>query len=842
VAGSLHRQERDPANRLTCNGTKRGMREKELRIALVCFGGISLAVYMHGITKEVLKLVRASAALHDVDDRDARSHAHFHDRANAQDPEYDTEEIYFDLLREIGHKLELRVVVDIIAGASAGGINGAMLARALCHDLSVSALRDMWLKNADVAELLAPEAKAGSLSKVFLQPIIWLATKYGLIVGDKEFAQKLSLFVRSRWFKPPLDGSVMDALMYDAAIAMGSPKSPQASLLPSGHALDLFVTLTDYHGYYEQVAIHDPPVIHEVEHFQLLQFSYRRRLTGEVDSDFGLDNAAGLAFAARATSSFPGAFPPARIADIDALLAQRGAAWPKRDAFIAANFRQHRRAGIDPTLVPFIDGSVLNDRPFREAIAAIHGRSAFRQVDRRLVYIDPAPMPINPRAYDDVPNFFSTLWGAASDIPRAQPFADELSIVAEFNDRVRQAAMIVARTRPRVSALVAATISTPLDRPVGPTELRDWREQVNMHVARSAGFASEGYVRLKLASARIFISRLIVVVCDAAEKSPLAHAVAAVIEAWATRHNFDYDPGAWETPLPESAKTQPLARFAEFLLKYDIKYRERRLSFLIEGLNRLYEMLDQEDYRELDASAIDRLKGAFYAKLDDIRARQARPNLGPGTRELATTLFATPPTAAELREIDAYANAFVDRHGEAIDRLLDEIATALDLDRATDELDALIASLDPEDWHHQARRDVMVNYLGFPFWDVLTFPMMAGRESAELNAILIDRISPQDIRVLKDFAGLASVKGTGFGRFAAFLSRAYRENDYLLGRLHALERLIDIVCDCANAEGHGINMLEFKKRGFLRIIASEEPHLPESGALIKALREKIAAL
>ena len=29
------------------------MRQKELRIALVCYGGISLAVYMHGVTKEV---------------------------------------------------------------------------------------------------------------------------------------------------------------------------------------------------------------------------------------------------------------------------------------------------------------------------------------------------------------------------------------------------------------------------------------------------------------------------------------------------------------------------------------------------------------------------------------------------------------------------------------------------------------------------------------------------------------------------------------------------------------------------------------------------------------------
>src|SRR5262249_56655805 len=98
-----------------------------------------------------------------------------------------------------------------------------------------------------------------------------------------------------------------------AAGGMGGPKGPEASLLPSGHALDLFVPLPDYHGYYEQVAIHDPPVIYEVEHFQLLHFAYRRRLTGEVDSDLDLGNVPGLAFAARATSSFPGAVPPALI-------------------------------------------------------------------------------------------------------------------------------------------------------------------------------------------------------------------------------------------------------------------------------------------------------------------------------------------------------------------------------------------------------------------------------------------------------------------------------------------------------------------------------------------------
>ena len=129
------------------------MREKELRIALVCFGGISLAVYMHGISKEILKLVRASRALHAIADRSRRAQTRHSSTAStdaSRDAEHDTEAVYFELLREIGRTLELRVIVDIIAGASAGGINGTMLARALSHDLPMEALRDLWLKNADV--------------------------------------------------------------------------------------------------------------------------------------------------------------------------------------------------------------------------------------------------------------------------------------------------------------------------------------------------------------------------------------------------------------------------------------------------------------------------------------------------------------------------------------------------------------------------------------------------------------------------------------------------------------------------------------------------------------------
>jgi patatin-related protein len=335
------------------------LREKELRIALVCFGGVSLAVYMHGVSKEVLKLVRASAALHAISDRSQRAQASFFDRSDFNDPEYDTESVYFELLREIGRSMELRVVVDIIAGASAGGINGAMLARALSHDLPMRPMRDLWLDNADVAVLLSPDTRAGVWSKWFLKPFLWGAAKTGMLtaIRDMEVREKLSLLVRSRWFRPPLSGRLMAELMYDAVTSMGAPRKPTASLLPSGHTLDLFVTLTDFHGYHQLVQIHDPPLIQELEHHHVLQFSYRRRPNGDVESDFDLDNAPALAFAARATSSFPGAFPPARIVEMDEVVAAKGATWPGRPAFIRKSFRDHLQAKVDPATASFIDGA-----------------------------------------------------------------------------------------------------------------------------------------------------------------------------------------------------------------------------------------------------------------------------------------------------------------------------------------------------------------------------------------------------------------------------------------------------------------------------------------------------
>jgi len=821
------------------------MREKELRLALVFFGGVSLAVYIHGISKEIHKLVRASSRLHAITDRSARAVASFPQPTDPGEAQFDTEAIYFELLRDIGRAVELRVIVDIIAGASAGGINGVMLARALAHDLPMDKLRDLWLQEADVTELLAPDRKAKAWSKWFLQPLIWMAGRSRLLqdIQELEVRQKLSLFVRSRWFRPPFDGLRMSELMLDGVYGMGRPRSAAASLLPTGQQLDLFVTLTDYFGYQQLIQIHDPPVIREREHRHILQFSYRRWPSGEVESDFDLENAPALAFAARATSSFPGAFPPAQIGEIDRLLERRKLSWSTRAQFLAGNFEAYRRANSDPQATSFIDGSVLNNKPFSEAIQAIKGRPAYREVDRRLVYIDPDPRQASQPATGRAPGFFATLKGALSDIPRNEPIADELGWVAGFNERVRRLKGIVDEARPQISQLVVDSAPVAFDSALSAEQIGRWREAVNGQVAENAGFAYEGYVRLKLTAVRAAVGQLILGLCGLPERSPSARSIAEIVDAWGEVRGIAFSTGTSRALYREAAIAETtLPPWVKFLLEFDVGYRKRRLSFLIQGQNRLYQMLEQQIHDGAAGDQINRLKRAFYDCLDSLRRCELPAAFSAETRLLAQSLFVGLPVIADARRAGAQAREFVGRHLVDLDRLIDGMAVAINLDAATHDIDVLLAAMDHDAWQPRLRREVLINYLGFPFWDVLTFSVTNWRDVGEFEEIRIDRISPEDAHALPNAGASGGLKGTGLGHFGAFFSRGYRENDYLLGRLHAIDRLIDIVCDSCGIDlaAAGIDVPALKRRAFRMVLDIEAPQLPNIAELIERLRQTIA--
>lgn len=805
---------------------------------MVCFGGISLAVYMHGISKEILKLVRASRALHGIANRAERASARCEDAIPSGDPEYDTEAVYFDLLRAIGRHVELRVIVDVIAGASAGGINGVMLARALAHDLPVGHLRDMWLRSGDVDELLAQSRRARRWSKPFMSLFVWALGWSSQTVREAEVREKLSLFVRSRWFKPPLDGPKMSALMFAAVDGMGDPVDAARSLVPSGLGLDLFVTVTDFYGYQQLVQIHDPAVIREREHRHVLHFGYRRFPNGEVQSDFERDNAAALAFAARATSAYPGAFPPAQIGEIDAMLAAAGREWPRRAEFLRSNFRRYHRAGLDPQATSFIDGSVLNNKPFAEALEAIRTRPAYRQVDRRVVYIDPDPVQPAPPRGGRTPGFFETLKGAVSDLPRNQPIAEQLELIAAFNERVRRLRAIVDSARPEIARLVTELAEARRDGALDAAHISAWREAANDQAARNAGFAYQGYVRRKLDSVQTYVAHVIASICAIREGSSEARVVDAIVAAWARRCGIVYrdEPETRSAGRCAAGTAPPWIRF---LHAFDVEFRKRRLVFLIQGLNRLYATLAGDDSGEARRH-IDGLKRELYRRLDRLR-RCETPEFHPAvTCDELRALFGAPPSTEQIAALAEYADAFAAANEPALTRLVERLAAQIDLDAATRDVDVLLAGMDAAKWPAAARRDVLVNYIGFPFWDVLTLSVTSWRDLGEFDEIRVDRISPEDARTLARTADPPALRGTAFMHFGAFFSRAFRENDYLLGRLQAIDRLIDIVCDSAGAEALGeVDVPALKRRAFDLVLRGEEPHLPHARPLIERLRAEL---
>ncbi len=729
------------------------MREKELRLALVCYGGISLTVYMHGITKEVWHLARASRA--------------FYDGTTPSEP---VEMAYVDLLRsiEIATGTKLRVLADIVAGASAGGINGIFLAQAIATGHSLDPLTDLWLDKADVDALLDPQARAPSrVSKLWASPIAWA---FAGRQGDKwddgldartrdEIYAKLTRFVRSRWFEPPFGGEVFDGMLLDAFAAMeAGPRGPR--LLPDEQPLDLFVTVTDFAGHPEQLPIHSPPMIDETEHRLTLGF---RDAPGSMAQ---LGEIPGLVFAARATSSFPGAFPPFTVAELDRVLETAGVIWPERDAFLARVLPRQVAAGTAERTA-LIDGSVLANAPFRPAIDALRDRPARREIDRRFVYIDPKPghKSIRLSGNSETPGFFTTLFGALSDIPRTQPIRDNLEAIAGRSARIDRIRRIVEALRPDVETSVEHLFGRTLflDRPTA-ARLATWRSRAGERAARDAGHSYVAYREIVRAG-----------IAEALDRVTPERIGPAALRA-------------------ELAMRSDLGRF-------DLRYRIRRLRFLSRRLAVLADESPAVDYEGVRKTVFECL--ARYLE------RESPHFLGIIEATDAKTLLDVIEARWDLATLDVHTDA----------ALADAIGACL----------------------RTHRRQPLLAYLGFPFYDVATLALLQGEGFDEFDPVKVDRIAPEDATSLS--GGAAVLKGVQFNSFGAFFSRAYRESDYLWGRLHGAERLVDIVVTTLPAGALGADAIARAKcAAFGAILDREGPRLTAIPETIAELRNRLAAL
>ena len=755
------------------------MREKELRLALVCYGGISLAVYMHGITKEIWKLTRASRAFH------AR-----------ETPVAPSEALYRDLLAhvEAAEQVKLRVLTDIIAGASAGGINGIFLAKAIASGQSLEPLTQLWLEEADVDRLLDPDARPLSrLTKFWATPVAWFyANRSGGTIettvaseAREEVRAKLTRFVRARWFEPPFGGKVLGGMVLDALSAMErAPAEPP--LLPPGQPLDLAVTVTDFRGHPEPLRLNSPPQVVENEHRLVLSFRH------DPEQDVELGSRVSLAFAARATSSFPGAFPPLTLSEMDQLVVERGEAWGDRGEFVRTAFPKSI-ANIDE--LTLIDGSVLANAPFRAASDRLKDRPARREVDRRFVYIDPKPgiraISLRRQGHADRPGFFTTIIGALSELPREQPIRDNLDAIGARSTRIRRMQHIVDALSPQVEETIQSLFGRTffLDRPT-PKRIAAWRTKAHERSAAEAGFTYAAYAHLKLSNV---VEELADLAARISAGNPGFDANAFRRDLWAevrARGIDQIDTGSQKAKAPSVA----------FFRQLDLGFRIRRLRFLARDVTA---MVDMGEAGDADLVA---LRKTIYDRLAPL---------------------------IDLQNAQSYKDVQIGSPASFLDDMMDRRAL-MRLDEETDAALAAALSACPK---ALCRRPLLA-YLGFPFYDVSTLPMLQGEGLDEFNPIKVDRISPDDAHSIRSGGAAATLKGIEFNSFGAFFSRSYRENDYLWGRLHGAERMVDIVLSTMQRPPEE-EAAKFKFRLLSAILDEEEARLSNVPGLFSVLREEL---
>jgi patatin-related protein len=768
------------------------MAKKELRLAVVIYGGASLAVYMHGITKELIKAVRASKVLHEVGLEQARS-MRYQDGPDARPG--DTEIVYFEILKQINRSHDFRVVIDVVAGASAGAINGVMLAKALVTDSLLDSQTDGWLDEADVEHLRAEHVTAWR--KWYLHPLLralalWLPRDIG---SNSETRRKIARLVRSSWFRPPFSGERLCHHFFTALRAMAQTRRPDSCLLPPGQRLDVYASITDLLGYPRRVQLHEELIAREQEHAAFCQLSHVATDAGRASSDFADDNDPALVWAARASSSYAGAFPPFHHREIQQVLAARGLRWPREQGFLAGSVRARDGSPasrhFDPANRYFVDGGIVNNKPFKAALEALNHRAADRQVARCLVYIEPDPSTEEAVDPERSLGYLSTIRAALSTIPRNQPVVDDLNDIVAQDARVQVNRRIIDANRGEIERIVRELRSAHPQRLTAEV-ITTMRWAMADRAEQTMGLAYHAYVQRRLwrlvAALVAAWSELSAAPDDAANRQALE---ASLAHGWQLEV-AGVGAGGVSPPPPREYPEQA------FLARFDVTFRIRRLQFLIRRLNQRAGTRDLDD---TSVAALDHFKQTAYRFME--RCYRLRRS------EQIDAALAT-------RLIEA-TNRLPLPRDHALS-LQGDLARSLDLEALDAELDAAFCDFQQRIGSNPLREALIGDYLGFPIYDVLLVtPGSLEGGPDPLTPIRVERISPADAPSLR--AAFTGLRCRNFMGFLGFFNRAYREHDYLWGRLNGAERMVDLLVSVA---GDCIDDPPALKRQLFRAIVARE--------------------
>ncbi len=676
--------------------------ESELRIGVVMYGGVSLAVYIGGVARELLSVVRATAL--GVGEKKAL--------AGVQELT-PVETIYRQCASNKDGELTTRVAIDVISGTSAGGINGVFLAKALAQNLSMDSIVKLWVEEGDLSRLLNDRA----------------ARTPNVDPDDP----------------PPalFNGRHMYERLLHALDGMGK-QQPEAHFDPG--RVDLYITTTDVRGELVRLPVSNA-VAREMRYRQRFHFTHRPTDRKEdkdegKEDDFSWDENPLLAFAARCTSSFPGAFEPFTWNDAQAVASSRSKAskseaskWTDRLLFVGPEYEKK----------PLTDGGYLDNKPFSYVVDELARRQSYLDVKRVLVYIEP-----DPERFSDSELAKSRLKKpgavenalAALTLSGYETVREDLERVLERNARIRDLLEL------------ERIVEGALPKDVTPMSADEWRNGTLADLAKKYGnFAYSAYLELKVQEVA---ESLADAVCSAArfDRPELVQVVRELVMRWA---RVDY-----------------VGNERQLLLDADLDYRFRKISFVL---------------RRLEGSdpAVSAARRALTSACDTLYG--VRRELRTALRERVMELRKGDLSEGALMEIAAKTGA---------DRAASVVALVAKLRKAGHELRKLLSDFGREvkevsdgvaaSLSGSALAEAQWLHDAFEYFDMAIFPIVRNGGIDEAVEVDIVRISPEEAssKTRRNHA----LAGNTLAHFGAFLEEGWREHDILSGRLDAAETII----------------------------------------------------
>lgn len=752
------------AGRNVADAARKRENRQELRLALALRGGASMAVWIGGATAEINRVRTAVADAHS--DHDASEHP------------------WAALARIAGYD---SLTVDVLAGASAGGLNATLLSTSIVYGLPFDRMRELWIRLADLEAMARPVPK------------LWDRRPESLLEGDDYFRAEL---VR----------------------AMAHLTPPLANATYLGDRADLLLTATLLDPVLERRFDGRAEPIVEPRRQGWFRFHHAGR-PGDPLSDFAVGDGFGdtlmrLGTAARATSSFPAAFEPATIFS--------GPGTPPPGVPDMSGLFSDFSPPSGNGLFRVIDGGVLDNIPVTAAIQSVSAAPADRPTQRWLIYLNPEPFehPDTPPKRLALP----VAWTAMRARMRQESILADIEALDEHNVEVAQTAL-------RRKALFAELRSTPPKQQ--PKALTRQADGVRTeHAVVRAELDAQAVHRLLTRPAGTEDGRLLPPI----EVDPLAGWSAVVETRLAKRLSARLGKRAAEDPDAVFGDVRGFLAGVQECIDWvrDVErwagesearelgackaalYRLRVFGEILEGHADRYWVLGAQLEPIVELSELD-------GWVDRVCRRRARlqhhlPSPIRPLLDAVLDVWHADDTAAgryqrSLKDFASELLSIVESSGA--DAVVDSGITDADADHvdavaeaahALHDLAAKVANLvaprehwsEPEQIGYglleqatdQQRPEVLREIV------ILTAPLDVGRAPGshiEFLRVVSDAASPLPFEALRT-AGLPlrtedKIRGGDIDHFGAFLSAKWRANDWMWGRVDAATSLITLLLD-----------------------------------------------